>query len=322
MSSANLQSPRDGISVVIPTKDRAELLRQTLRSLREQTLRPAELIVADDGSTDDTEHLVRAEGASYLRNPEGGWGAAGARNAGLRAAECEYVSFLDSDDLLHPRALERLHEALRTRPQAPFAFGNALAAMRVGTGGWISEGLIGPSQFELEDFLCNLYARNSVPSGGVLVRREIALELGGFDTRIRFIEDHAFWLSLARRGEPIYVPEVVCIHRRHGGNRMSPALAVGDDSLLTGIAAEEQRVVPCLPRRRGVQLCDISIDALHRRSPSELSTAVWRLLVRGPRRLRVLRAAVAHWRMRRESAAAGATLLNADTELGGWLATY
>jgi glycosyltransferase involved in cell wall biosynthesis len=316
------ESSREGITVVIPTKDRAELLRQTLRSLEEQTLPATELLIADDGSTDETEQLVHAAGARYLRNPGGGWGAAGARNAGLRAAQCRYVAFLDSDDLLHPRALERLHAALAARPQAPFAFGNALAAFRDDASGWISEGLIGPSGFELRDFLCNLYARNSVPSGGVLVHRELALELGGFDTRIVFIEDHAFWLSLARRGEPVYVPEVVCIHRRHTGNRMSPAVATGDDRFITDLAREDDRLVPCMPRRRGVQLCDISVDAFHRRSPRELSAAVMRLLVRGPGRLQVLRAAGQHFRMRRFSAAAGAALLEGDGELRDWLATY
>jgi hypothetical protein len=322
MSSADPQRAQEGISVVIPTKDRAELLRLTLRSVHEQTLAATEVIVADDGSTDETEQIVSAAGARYLRNPEGGWGAAGARNAGLRAARCGYVSFIDSDDLLHPRALERLDEALRARPQAPFAFGNALAASRIDAVGWIAEGLLGPRPFELDDFLCNLFARNSVPSGGALVRRDLALGLGGFDTRIVFIEDHAFWLSLTRRGEPAFVPEVVCIHRRHGGNRMSPAIATGDDPLVTAVADEDERLARGLPRRRGVQLCEVSIDAVHRRSPRELATAGRRLLLLEPHRLEVLRAAATHWRIRRESAREGTELLDGDTELRDWLATY
>src|SRR5438270_8801728 len=271
------QSSSQGVSVVIPTKDRARLLEQTLRSVGEQTLPPSEVIVADDGSTDDTEAVVRAAGARHVLNTAGGWGPSAARNAGLSAASFGAVSFIDSDDLLHPCALERLYAALRAQPRAPFAFGHALVARR-SESGWSSEGVIRPSDDERRDFLCSLFARNSVPSGGALVDREIAMDLGGFDTRMVYAEDHAFWLSLARRGEPAYVPEIVCIHRRHGGNRWSPALSPADERLIDVLAQADERLSACLPRRRGVQLCEVSIDALHKRSPRQLLAAISRLL--------------------------------------------
>lgn len=167
----------DGVTIVIPTQNRAQLLVQTLRSVDEQSLRAKAVIVADDGSTDATEQVALAAGARYIRNDNGDWGPAGARNAGMRAAATEYVSFIDSDDLLHPRALRRLREALDGQPQALFSFGCALAARRT-PAGWQSEGLLGPRPWELDDFLCSLYARNSIPSGGTLVRRRPALELG------------------------------------------------------------------------------------------------------------------------------------------------
>jgi glycosyltransferase involved in cell wall biosynthesis len=306
---------------VIPTKDRARLLEQTLRSVGEQTLPAGEVIVADDGSTDDTEEVVHAAGARYIRNDRGGWGAAGARNAGLSAASHEFVSFIDSDDLLHPRALEHLYGALGSQPGAPFAFGHALVAAR-DPDGWRSEGVIRPTPGEREHFLPSLFVRNSVPSGGALVDREIALDLGGFDTRVVFVEDHVFWLSLARRGEPAYVPEIVCVHRRHGGNRWSPAMSRADDALIEGLAGVDQRLAPCLPRRRGVQLCEVSIDALHQRSPRELLAGVSRLLLQNPHRVQILRAAVGHFRMRRKSAGEGGAPLEDDAVLREWLATY
>ena len=314
------QSSDPGVSVVIPTRDRARLLEQTLRSIREQTVPPREVIVADDGSTDETEEVVRAAGARHLRNAAGGWGPSAARNAGLEAASCELVSFIDSDDLMPPRALERLTEALGGRPGAPFAFGHALVARREHHG-WSSEGVIRPSPQERENFLCSLFVRNSIPSGGALVDRTVAAELGGFDTRMVFAEDHAFWLSLARRGEPAYVPEIVCIHRRHGGNRWSPAISPADEHLIDVLADADERLAPCLPSRRGVQLCEVAIDAAHKRSPRELAAAVGRLLLRNPHRLQILRAAVHHFRMRRSPAERGAPL-EEDAALRDWLATY
>jgi glycosyltransferase involved in cell wall biosynthesis len=315
------QSSIQGVSVVIPTKDRAQLLKQTLRSVGEQTRPASEVIVADDGSTDDTEDIIRAAGARHLRNAGGGWGPSAARNAGLSAASYEFVSFIDSDDLLHPRALERLYDALHAQPQAPFAFGHALIARR-DAGGWSSEGVISPSADEREDFLCSLFVRNSIPSGGALVNRSIALDLGGFDTQMVFAEDHAFWLSLARRGEPAYVPQIVCIHRRHAGNRWSPAISPADERLIDVIAESDTRLTPCLPRRRGVQLCEVSIDAAHKRSPRQLAAAASRLLLRNPHRLQTLRAAAKHFRMRRKGTGEHGALLEDDAALRDWLATY
>jgi hypothetical protein len=315
------QSSSQGVSVVIPTKDRARLLEQTLRSVNEQTLPPTEVIVADDGSTDDTEAVIRAAGARHVRNSGSGWGPSAARNAGLSAASCAAVSFIDSDDLLHPRALERLYAALRSQPHAPFAFGHALVASR-GAGGWSAEGVIRPSPDERRDFLCSLFVRNSVPSGGALVDRETALDLGGFDTQMVFAEDHAFWLSLARRGEPAYVPEVVCIHRRHGGNRWTPAMSPADERTIDVLAEIDERLTPCLPRRRGVQLCEVSIDALHKRSPRQLLAAVSRLLLGKPHRVQILRAAVVHFRMRRRAPGEAGAPLQDDVALRDWLASY
>jgi glycosyltransferase involved in cell wall biosynthesis len=314
------QSAHQGVSVVIPTRDRARLLEQTLRSIGEQTLAPSEVIVADDGSTDETDEVIRAAGARHVRNAAGGWGPSAARNAGLAAASCELVSFIDSDDLMPPQALERLHDALDGQPAAPFAFGHGLVARRE-EAGWLSEGVIRPSAGERENFLCSLFVRNSIPSGGALVNRRIAAELGGFDTRMVFAEDHAFWISLARRGEPAYVPEVVCIHRRHGGNRWSPAISPVDERLIDVLAETDERLRPCLPRRRGVQLCEVSIDAVHKHSPRELAAGLARLLVRNPHRLEILRAAVQHFRMRRRPAERGAPLED-DAALRDWLATY
>ncbi|MCW3027822.1 MAG: glycosyltransferase family 2 protein [Solirubrobacterales bacterium] len=315
------QSSSQGVSVVIPTKDRARLLEQTLRSVGQQTLPPSEVIVADDGSTDDTEAVIRAAGARHVRNTGSGWGPSAARNAGLSAASCAAVSFIDSDDLLHPRALERLYGALRSQPGAPFAFGHALVARR-GAAGWSAEGVIRPGPGEREDYLCSLFVRNSVPSGGALVDREIALDLGGFDTRMVFAEDHAFWLSLARRGEPAYVPEIVCIHRRHGGNRWTPAMSPADEQLIDVVAEVDDRLSECLPRRRGVQLCEVSIDALHKRSPRQLLAGVSRLLLGNPHRVQILRAAAWHFRMRRRGPGVDGAPLEEDVALRDWLATY
>ncbi len=178
-----------GVSVVIPTKNRAPLLVETLRSLREQTVPPARIVVADDGSTDETADVVQAFDVVYLREPEGGWGVSGGRNAGLAAVETDYVAFIDSDDLLHPRAHEQLSSALDRQPEAPFAYGRALSAHRNGDG-WRPESLITTHAAELEEPLCSLFARNSVHLSGAVARVAAVRAVGGYVPGIPFSEDH------------------------------------------------------------------------------------------------------------------------------------
>src|SRR3954464_12561636 len=159
------------VAVVIPVRDRATLLAVTLRTVREQTAPPGEVIVADDGSGDGSPEVAARAGARVLRRPQGGWGAAGARNAGLAEARGDRVLFLDSDDLLVPDALARLGAALDSAPAAPFAFGRALAAFS-GPAGWRPAGLIAAEPRELRTPLAGLFARNAVPSAGALGRAE------------------------------------------------------------------------------------------------------------------------------------------------------
>ena len=94
------------VSVIIPTFNRADLIAQAIDSVLHQTCSDYEIIVVDDGSTDDTETVVRAYGerVRYVWTPNGGTGHA--RNVGMQHARGRYLTFLDSDDLLYPYALE------------------------------------------------------------------------------------------------------------------------------------------------------------------------------------------------------------------------
>jgi glycosyltransferase involved in cell wall biosynthesis len=309
------------VSVVVPTKNRAELLDQTLRSISEQAAPATEVIVADDGSTDRTAEVVARHGATLIRNPDGGgWGAAGARNAGLERVTTDFVAFVDSDDLLLPGALAALVAALQAAPSAPFAFGQGLSAAR-SPRGWAPQGLIRPDPAELEAPLAALYVRNSVPSSGALVRTAAARAVGGFDTSLRFVEDHDFWLRLARRGEPVHVPELVSIYRIHAQNRHGPAAARQDAERITARGEDDPLLAAHVPERLGVELCEVTIAALRGRRPAEAARAAAQAL-RRPRRAGVLRRLLRHFRARRSWYREGSELWSARRELRDWLASY
>lgn len=111
------------VSVIIPTYNRASVLARALRSVSSQTLRPEEVIVVDDGSTDDTASMVRdyGERIHYLRQENRGPGAA--RNLGIAHATGRYVAFLDSDDLWFPWTLGNFRHAIGENHQPSLVAG-------------------------------------------------------------------------------------------------------------------------------------------------------------------------------------------------------
>lgn len=313
--------PDGSVSVVIPARDRAALLAEALRSVREQTLPVARVIVADDGSRDATPQVAEKLGAVVIRAPRSGWGPAAARNAGLAHVETEYVGFLDSDDLLLPDAVALLREALERAPHAPFAYGQGLGAF-ARPGGWEPDGLIATSGRELERPLCSLLARNRVPSSGALVRVDAARAAGGYDESLAFSEDHAFWLRLATAGIPAHVPEVVSIYRRHEGNRHVPEVQWVLLPTLAALARQDDRLRPCLAEWVGVQACEQAIGALHARRVRPLGTVAIRLVATGSGLPRALSAALRHLRVRRAGARRARELWRTRADLREWLATY
>lgn len=113
------------VSVVIPTYNRARWLRDAIRSALQQSHRPLEILVVDDGSTDDTGKLCADMGPLVRHIRQEHSGAAVARNRGLEEARGEYVAFLDSDDLWQPRKLE-VHLAVhRALPQVGWSISDS-----------------------------------------------------------------------------------------------------------------------------------------------------------------------------------------------------
>src|SRR5262245_54183980 len=111
-----MSSSAPTVSVVIPCYNQARYLSDAVSSVRQQTHRPIECIVVDDGSTDGTSDVAVELGALVVRQTNNGVSAA--RNAGLRIARGDFIVFLDADDVLLPDALARGVGALAAQPAA------------------------------------------------------------------------------------------------------------------------------------------------------------------------------------------------------------
>src|SRR2546430_2424646 len=112
------------VSIIIPVFNRAAMLREAVGSALAQTYRPIEVIIVDDGSTDDTARVadeLAGDEVRVIHQPNGGPGAA--REAARQIARGEFTQHLDSDDLLLPRKLEVQVAALRAKPECGAAYG-------------------------------------------------------------------------------------------------------------------------------------------------------------------------------------------------------
>ncbi|MGH2522485.1 MAG: glycosyltransferase family 2 protein, partial [Anaerolineales bacterium] len=204
------------VSVIIPAYNAAETLAQALESLCAQTFGEWETIVVDDGSSDETaaiagRFVAREPRIRVISQPH--WGGSVARNTGLRLARFEWLLFLDADDWILPRHLERLTAALQADP--------ALDAVYCGWKRVTSDGaLIYEDYGPEEDDLFEVFARRTpFPPLAGLVRRTRVEAAGGFDPSFRTCQDWDFWQRIARAGARFSrVREVLGCYRLQPGS--------------------------------------------------------------------------------------------------------
>jgi glycosyltransferase involved in cell wall biosynthesis len=203
------------VSVVIPTRDRSRLLALTLRSVLWQREVDLEVVVVDDGSSDDTGDLVTglADPRIRLVRHDTAQGVSAARNRGIAQARGEWVAFLDDDDLWAPDKLARqLQAAHRSRRTWVYT-----GAVNVDQHLQVLEGGPPPPPDRVVELLGSY---NPVPAGAsnVIVRADALASVGPFDTGLRNNEDWDMWIRLARLGPPTWVRRPLVALRVHPGN--------------------------------------------------------------------------------------------------------
>jgi len=200
-------SPR--IAVVIPTWNRGALVERAVASVRAQTVAAHEILVVDDGSTDDTESRMRRHGDSvrYLRQQNAGAGAA--RNNGMRAAASEWVAFLDSDDVFAFDHLARLSQAIDGTGGRPATFFRDTQEEGEAQTFWQKCAFAAKAPFEVAADAMDwamLPVQPILPSS-MLVHRERALALGGMPA-LPMREDTSFLFTMALHHPMCAVPGV------------------------------------------------------------------------------------------------------------------
>jgi glycosyltransferase involved in cell wall biosynthesis len=204
------------ISCIVPVFNGARYIAEALESILNQTYRPLEVIVVDDGSTDHTPAVMRGYGDRIRSIRQDNGGPAAARNRGLSEATGDFVAFLDADDLWHPEKLERQSACFRARPELDLCFTHV-------QNFWIPELENEKTRLGNHRFTKPLpgYATQAL-----LARRAIFDRVGGFNSGLRVVDDTDWFLRAFEKGAVVEILLDVLVQRRlHHGNLTRSALA-------------------------------------------------------------------------------------------------
>lgn len=197
------------ISVIVPTFNRKDLLKRTINSILDQTYKVFELIIVDDGSTDNTEDYVRSINDKRIRyfKTENWGGPARPRNIGIDKASGDYIAFCDDDDIWFSDKLKIVAEHIEKFPEV-ILFCHNVAIYDNGKKKGVSNHH--PYGLFPDLYKSLLFDHNRISTSSTVVKREKAISIGGFSERIDYItvEDYDFWLRLSRTGA-IYIIDKV-----------------------------------------------------------------------------------------------------------------
>jgi glycosyltransferase involved in cell wall biosynthesis len=239
------------------------MLQECLFSVINQTRSPTEIIVVDDGSTDDTHHMVEtcAPNVQYVRQQNSGKSAALNRAIGL--ATGDYIWIVDDDDTVRPDGLATLIAAIADRPSLMVVYGRHdrfQVTDDKGTVDWLGTGhwRICDSRWFLTATLEDMFAHQ----GGMLVRRSLYQEIGKFNESFLRSQDYEMQIRLARRVDFIAVDAVIFNMRVHSGQRGVGAMSFDEtqrvaawlkqDQLLFRRLYNEMDLAEFLPRGQSV----------------------------------------------------------------------
>lgn len=223
---------RSTVTVIIPAYNAAAFIGEALDSVLAQTMPPEEVVVVNDGSTDNTLAILKSYELRFggrlriLDQPNAG--VAAARNAAFGAAQGDIVAMLDADNAYFPTFIETVHQAFTAMPEIVLFFADTEILEAAGpTGRLNSEGKpvrTMPAQavgdlFRAEGSLfTRLLGGSFIPVCTTAVRRDVALAAGLFDLGIRTSEDRDFFCRMSLRGPFGFSRQVLAYERIHGTN--------------------------------------------------------------------------------------------------------
>ncbi len=230
------------VSVIIPAYNAERYIKSTIRSVLLQDYKNLEIIVIDDGSTDNTATVVKKlanedKRINYIHQQNGG--VSSARNHGYKLSKGKYIAFLDADDIWLPDNIGKKVEYLQSDPDTGLVHSDALLIDENDNS--LEETKQGKSGYILDDLL--LWKGTCIPApSSILVRREVLEEAGTFDTELSTSADQELFFRVAAKYKIGRVPEVTWHYRIHSQNMHSNIALMERDSLLAYKKATENKL--------------------------------------------------------------------------------
>lgn len=203
---ANVKNPL--VSIVTPTYNQADFIRETFDSVFNQTYPCIEYIVLNDGSTDNTEEIIKKEKRLAVGETQLNMGQSRTLNKGWEMARGKYIGYLSSDDLIYPKAVEKLVAILEANDNIVCVFPDSDLID-------VESKIIKKNicrKFDLQELILN---QECYIGPGALFRRDIFLEIGGWDSTLKLAPDREFWIRLACRGQIVMLEETLAGYRMH-----------------------------------------------------------------------------------------------------------
>lgn len=196
-------SSQPRVAIIIPTYNRAALLPRAIESALDQT-RPkqCEVIVVNDGGSDDTANVVARYGERVRYIEQGNRGLAGARNTGIRATQAELLTFLDDDDIFCPTKIEKQTPVFDRWPEVALCSGTC--GVEYPDGEIEFRAAPDVPLNEPTDLAPHLLKASFISVPGVMVRRSAVEDVGYFHEPLRRCEDYHLWVRLAARWPAVF----------------------------------------------------------------------------------------------------------------------
>jgi len=209
------------VSVIIPTYNYGHYIEEAIDSVLAQTYKDYEIIVVDDGSTDNTEEVVSKYGPKIKYIYQENQGLSAARNTGIKKSNGEYIAILDSDDLWFPWKLEKQMKLFEANSVLGLVYSDGFAFSEKGV---FDDFLFGENtNFYRGRVFDKLLLNNFISCPSALVKRDCFNKVGLFDTSLDACEDWDMWLRISLYYEIDYVNEPLVKHREHKGSMHTKA---------------------------------------------------------------------------------------------------
>lgn len=208
------------VSICVLAYNRKDYFRETLESVFSQTYKDYEVLIVDDGSNDGTDQMIKESSYPIRYFWQKNQGEPSARNKLIELAEGEYITFIDSDDLLLPYAVDELMNLVEYNGSDVVAYSSYVGIDERGEEVKRKPHKL-PSGFIATDLFEYIY----VHSCGTMCRKKLLEEAGGFDVSLPVCSPYALWLKLSLKYEFIPAARPTFKRRRHCGNLSAYSLA-------------------------------------------------------------------------------------------------